>query len=71
MLGSAQLMAAQVDVEVWKRRTGLLQLKLSSLQEDVDMYAMRTRLLEAEIREESAAKAHAQATTSPAPQPRI
>ncbi|KAK9918373.1 hypothetical protein WJX75_003569 [Coccomyxa subellipsoidea] len=55
-----QLMAAQVDVEVWKRRTGLLQLKLSSLQEDVDMYAMRTRLLEAEIREESAAKAHAQ-----------
>jgi flagellin-like hook-associated protein FlgL len=69
-------MAAQVDVEMWKRRTGLLQLRLSSVQEDVDMYAMRVRLLESEIAQESAAKAHAQAmhltnspSTSPLPPP--
>ena len=50
----AQLVSARVDTDQWKRRAGVLFLKMSSVQEDVDMYAMRCRLLEAEASRESA-----------------
>jgi len=56
----AQLLAAQVDVEVWKRRTGLLQLRLSSVQEDVDMYAMRVQMMETLIMHERTARIKSQ-----------
>ena len=47
-----QTTAARSEVEQWKRRTGLLQLRLSSAQEDVDMHTMRVRLVEAEVARE-------------------
>ena len=50
----AQLVSARADTDQWKRRAGVLFLKMSSVQEDVDMYAMRCRLLEAEASRESA-----------------
>jgi hypothetical protein len=53
-------MAARTDADQWKRRTGLLQLRLSSAQEDADMYAMRCRLLQAEIGRETALREDAQ-----------
>ncbi len=56
-------MAAHVDVETWKRRTGILQLRLASLQEDVDMYVMRVQLLDSEIGKQCSEKALAQAST--------
>lgn len=56
-------MAAHVDVETWKRRTGILQLRLASLQEDVDMYKMQVQLLDSEIGKECSEKALAQAST--------
>lgn len=56
-------MAAHVDVETWKRRTGILQLRLASLQEDVDMYAMRVQLLDSETAKECSEKALVQAST--------
>lgn len=59
----AQLLAAQVDVEVWKRRTGLLQLRLSSVQEDVDMYAMRVQMMETLIMHERTARIESQVCT--------
>ncbi|CAL8471185.1 g10727 [Coccomyxa elongata] len=61
-----QLMAAHVDVETWKRRTGILQLRLASLQEDVDMYVMRVQLLDSEIGKQCSEKALAQATLAAA-----
>ena len=48
-----QLVSARADTDQWKRRAGVLFLKMSSIQEDVDMYSMRCRLLEAEISRES------------------
>lgn len=53
-------MAARADVDQWKRRTGLLQLRLSSIQEDADMYRMRCQLLQSEATRESIARQEAQ-----------
>lgn len=41
------------DTDQWKRRAGVLFLKMSSVQEDADMYSMRCKLLEAEVARES------------------
>ena len=43
-----QLVAARADTDQWKRRAGVLFVKMSSVQEDADMYSMRCKLLEAE-----------------------
>ena len=48
-----QLVAARADTDHWKRRAGVLFLKMSSVQEDADMYSMRCKLLEAEVTRES------------------
>ena len=49
-----QLVSARADTDQWKRRAGVLFLKMSSVQEDADMFSMRCKLLEAEANRESA-----------------
>lgn len=52
-------MAALAEAEQWKRRSGLLQLQLSSAQEDIDLMSSRCHLLQ----NESAAQSRRADTT--------